>query len=145
MKVEEGKIITLEYTITTDKGEMIESSAGTGKPLVFPFGQSGLLPGVDEAIRGMESGEDKEITLSPEKAIGEPKTWPTMEIKKTQLPEGAETKVGSMFEAAMAGNQNVKFAVLEDRVNDVLVRLIPPLAGKTLVIKVKVTDVKEAS
>lgn len=143
MKVEESKIITLEYTITTDKGEMIESSAGRGGPLVFPFGKSGLIPGLSEELRGMEAGEEKEIVLPPEKAIGEPKTWPTKLIRKVELPDGVSTKVGSMFEATLPGNQQVKFAVLEDRTNEVLVRLIPPLAGKTLKIKAKVTDVKE--
>ena len=144
MKVEEGKIITLEYTITTDKGEMIESSNGRGAPLVFPFGQSGLLPGLSEELRGMSVGEERAITLTPDKAVGEPKTWPSMEIKKAELPAGVSTKVGSMFEAAMAGNQQVKFAVLEDRLNTILVRLIPPLAGKTLSVKAKVIDIKDA-
>ncbi|MBN2526337.1 MAG: FKBP-type peptidyl-prolyl cis-trans isomerase [Deltaproteobacteria bacterium] len=141
MKVEEGKIITLEYTITTEKGALIESSAGRGGPLVFPFGKSGLIPGLSEELRGMEKGEEKEIVLPPEKAVGEPKSWPTKVIKKSELPEGVSTKIGSMFEASMAGNQQVKFAVLEDRESDVLVRLIPPLAGKTLKINAKIADV----
>ena len=144
MKVEEGKIVTLEYTITTDKGEMIESSAGRGGPLVFPFGNSGIIPGLSEELRGMTVGEEKEITLPPEKAIGEPKTWPTKVIKKSELPKGVDTKVGTLFEAGAIGNQVVKFALLEDRLNEVLVRLIPPLAGKTLKIKAKVADIKEA-
>ena len=144
MKVEEGKIITLEYTITTDKGEMIESSHGRGAPLVFPFGQSGILPGLSEELRGMSVGEERTFTLSPEQAVGEPKSWPSMEIKKSELPSEVSTKVGSMFEAAMAGNQQVKFAVLEDRTNSVLVRLIPPLAGKPLQVKANITDIKDA-
>jgi FKBP-type peptidyl-prolyl cis-trans isomerase 2 len=49
-----------------------------------------------------------------------------------------------MFEASMSGSQQVTFAVLEDRTNDVLVRLIPALAGKTISVKVKVTDIKDA-
>ena len=143
MKVEEGKIITLEYTITTDKGEMIESSAGRGGPLVFPFGKSQLIPGLSEELRGMEAGEEKEIVLPPEKAVGEPKSWPTKVVKKSELPDGVDTKVGTLFEAGASGNQMIQFSVLEDRINEVLVRLIPPLAGKTLKIKTKVTDVKE--
>lgn len=144
MKVEEGKIVTLEYTITTDKGEMIESSAGRGGPIVFPFGKSGIIPGLSEELRGMTAGEEKEIILPPEKAIGEPKSWPTKVIKKAEIPKGVDTKVGSLFEAGTVGNQVIKFAVLEDRLNEVLVRLIPPLAGKTLKIKAKIADVKDA-
>ena len=98
MKVEEGKIVTLKYTITTEKGEMIESSAGRGEPLVFLFGKSGMLPGLDEAVRGMEVGDEREFDLPPEKAFGTIDSGPTMDILKTRLPDDTETKVGSMFE-----------------------------------------------
>ena len=91
----------------------------------------------------MERGEEKEILLPPEKAICEPKSWPTKVIKKTELPEGVSTKIGTMFEASMAGNQQVTFAVLEDRLNDVLVRLIHKKNKKTLKINAKVADVTE--
>ncbi|MFO8072527.1 MAG: FKBP-type peptidyl-prolyl cis-trans isomerase [Polyangia bacterium] len=146
MVVEEGKIVTLEYMITTQKGEQIESSVGRGEPLVFLFGKSGMLPGLDEALRGMEKGEEKEFDLPPEKAFGTMDSGPTMEIPKSRLPEDAETRVGSMFQADMPGtNQTVNFSVLEDRVNDIKVRLIHPLAGKVIHIKAKVLDVRDAT
>jgi len=146
MKVEEGKVVTLEYTITTEKGEIIESSAGRGEPLAFLFGKSGLIPGLDEGIRGMEQGEEKEFTLPPEQAFGTLDSGPTMALKKTQLPKGTEYKVGLMFEAELPGTgQQVIFAILEDRVNDITVRLIHPLAGKTIQIKAKIESIREAS
>ena len=144
MKVQDGKVITLEYTITTDKGEMIESSVGKGFPLVFEFGKSGIIPGLSEHLRGMEVGEENEFLLPPEEAIGEPKSWPTKVIKKSELPKEVSTKVGTLFEAGAMGNQIVQFAVLEDRINDVFVRLIPPLAGKTLKVKAKIIHIKDA-
>jgi FKBP-type peptidyl-prolyl cis-trans isomerase SlyD len=146
MIVEEGKVVTLEYTITTQKGEMIESSAGRGGPLMFPFGKSGLIPGLDEALRGMKDGEEKEFDLPPEKAFGTVHSGPTMDIPKTRLPKDAQIKVGVMFEADLPGtNQTVNMVVLEDRVNDIKVRLIHPLAGKTIHIKAKIMALKEAA
>jgi len=146
MKVEEGKIVTLEYTITTKEGELIESSAGRGGPLVFLFGSSGLPAGLDEELRGMETGTEKEFDLPPEKAFGTIDSGPTMDIPKTRMPEGASTKVGSMFQADLPGtNQTVSFAIVEDRVNDVKVRLIHPLAGKTIHIKASVVSVRDAT
>ncbi len=146
MKVEEGKMVTLKYTITTEKGEMIESSAGRGEPLVFLFGKSGMLPGLDEAVRGMEVGDEREFDLPPEKAFGTLDSGPTMEILKTRLPADTETKVGSMFEADMSGSgQTVKMVVLEDRVNDVQVRLIHPLAGKVIHIMAEIEALRDAT
>ena len=146
MKVEEGKVLALEYTITTEQGELIESSAGRGEPLVFLFGKSGLLPGLDEQLRGMTKDEEKEFDLPPEKAFGTTDSGPTMAIPKTNFPQGAEIKVGTSFQGDMPGtNQTVNFVVLEDRVNDVLVRLIHPLAGKKIHIKAKIVGVRNAT
>jgi len=146
MKVEEGKVVTLEYTITTQKGELIESSAGRGTPLVFLFGKSGMLPGLDAALEGMVLDEEKEFDLPPEQAFGTTDSGPTMDIPKRRLPENANTKVGSMFQADMPGtNQTVNFVIVEDRVNEIKVRLIHPLAGKTIHIKAKVLGLREAT
>ena len=146
MKVEEGKVVTLEYTITTQKGELIESSAGRGAPLVFLAGKSGMLPGIDAAIEGMEVDEEKEFDLPPEEAFGTTDSGPTMDISKTKLPSDADTTVGSMFQADMPGtNQTVNFVILEDRANDIKVRLIHPLAGKTIHIKAKILSLRDAT
>jgi FKBP-type peptidyl-prolyl cis-trans isomerase SlyD len=146
MKVEEGRIVTLEYTITTQNGELIESSAGRGGPLIFLFGSSGLPAGLDEALRGMEAGSEQDFDLPPEKAFGTVDSGPTMTIAKTRLPAGATTKVGSMFQADLPGtNQTVNFAIVEDRINEILVRLIHPLAGKTIHIKAQVVSVRDAT
>ena len=145
MTVENGKLITMEYKITKENGELIESSAGSGAPLVFICGKSGLLPGLDAKIVGMDVDEEKDFDLPPEEAFGTTDSGPTMTIAKTRLPDGAETKVGSMFEAAMPGtNQPVKFVILEDRVSDIEVRLIHPLAGETIKIWAKVNKIEDA-
>lgn len=145
MKIEEGKVVALEYTITTDKGEQIESSAGR-PPLVFLFGQSGLLPGLDEQLRGMTVNDEKEFDLPPEKAFGTTDSGPTMAIPKKNFPQGADTKVGTSFQGDLPGtNQTVNFVVIEDRVNDVTVRLIHPLAGKIIHIKAKIVGVRDAT
>ena len=146
MKVEPGKIITLDYIITTEKGELIESSAGRGDPLVFVHGQGGLLPGVDARLDDMEEGDEKEFVLPPEEAFGTTDSGPTMVINKQSLPDNAQTAVGSMFQGEVPGtNQTVNFVVMEDRASEVMVRLIHPLAGKTIHVKATIIKIEESS
>ncbi len=145
MKVEEGKQVTLDYTITTDKGEHIESSSGRGEPLKFIFGgQVGLPVGVIEELEGMEQGDQKEFDLPPAKAFGQIHDGPTMPVSKNAFPDDAVLIPGSSFEGTAPGtNQTVKFVILEDLQENVKVRLIHPLAGKSIHIKVKVIAVEE--
>ena len=99
MKVENGKLITLEYTITTLQGELIESSIGRGEPLTFVFGtDSGLPVGITEALEGMEEDDEKELDIPPEKAFGTVDSGPTMPLPKNSFPEDTEIKVGGSFE-----------------------------------------------
>jgi FKBP-type peptidyl-prolyl cis-trans isomerase SlyD len=147
MKVEAGKMISIEYAITTEKGELIESSAGRGQPLTFLFGTNcGLPEGVTRALVGMIENEEKEFDLPPEKAFGTKDAGPTMPLPKKAFPEDLEIKVGSSFQGEMPGtNQTVNFVVTENLGEEVTVRLIHPLAGKTIHIKAKVLGVREAT
>ncbi len=145
MKVEEGKLITLEYTITTEQGELIESSIGRGQPLTFIFGSDcGLPAGVTESLEGLEENDEKSFDVPPEKAFGTVDSGPTMKLPKNAFPGDTEVKVGASFEGTMPNSdQTVKFVVTENLADEVVVRLIHPLAGKTIHIEAKVLEVGE--
>ena len=114
MKVKEGKLVTLEYTITTEQGELIESSIGRGEPLTFIFGNDcGLPAGVTESLLGLEENEEKSFNVPPEKAFGTVESGPTMKLPKSAFPTETEIKVGASFEGTMPNSdQTVKFVVL---------------------------------
>jgi FKBP-type peptidyl-prolyl cis-trans isomerase SlyD len=145
MKVEEGKQVTLEYTITTQQGELIESSVGRDKPLTFIFGgEIGLPIGITEALLGMEEDEEKEFDIPPEKAFGTVDSGPTMNLPKSAFPQNVEIRVGASFEGNLSdADETVKFIVIENLDDKVTVRLIHPLAGKQLHIQVKVVRVED--
>jgi FKBP-type peptidyl-prolyl cis-trans isomerase 2 len=145
MKVEQGKRITLEYTITTQQGELIESSVGRGEPLTFIFGgESGLPVGIIEGIEGMAENEEKEFDVPPEKAFGTVESGPTMPLPTTVFPTDAELRIGASFEGSLPNaDETVKFIVTENLGDKVIVRLIHPLAGKKLHILAKILGVQD--
>lgn len=146
MKIEEGKLVTLEYTITTEQGELIESSIGRGEPLTFVFGgECGLPQGVTESLEGLEEGDEKKFDVPPEKAFGTIDSGPTMKLPKNSFPEDTDIKVGASFEGTLPNSdQTVKFVVTENLADEVMVRLIHPLAGKTIHIDAKILEVGES-
>ncbi len=146
MKVEAGKKITIEYTITTQQGELIESSNGRGEPLTFVFGgEIGLPVGITEGLLGMEEGEEKEFDIPPEKAFGTAESGPTKIMSKGEFPADAEIRIGASFEAYVPhSDETVKFVVVENLGEKVVVRLIHPLADKTLRISAKIVRVEDS-
>jgi FKBP-type peptidyl-prolyl cis-trans isomerase SlyD len=145
MKVEEGKLVTLEYTITTEQGELIESSIGRGEPLTFIFGNDcGLPAGVTELLEGLKEGDERNFDVPPEKAFGTVDSGPTMKLPKSAFPKETDVRVGGSFEGSLPNSdQTVKFVILENLGDDVTVRLIHPLAGKTIHIEAKILEVAD--
>jgi len=152
MKVEKGDFVVFNYIGKFENGEIFDTTyeniakeAGiymedrTYGPLGANVGVGELIPGMDEALLGMEVGERKNITIPPEKGYGMPRddliiNVPTSEFKKAGIEpiEGAYIMTDSgIAQITTIGEENVTLDFNH------------PLAGKTLVFEVEIVDVKK--
>ena len=69
MKVENSKMVSVNYTLTVD-GKVADQSR-EGSPLQFVCGAGMLLPKFEGAIMGLEPGEKVSFTLQPKDGYGE--------------------------------------------------------------------------
>ncbi|MBN2517861.1 MAG: FKBP-type peptidyl-prolyl cis-trans isomerase [Candidatus Altiarchaeota archaeon] len=67
--VKAGDAVKVEYTGRFEDGEVFDSSEGR-EPLEFTAGVGQMIEGFDEAVIGMALGEEKTVTIPPEKAYG---------------------------------------------------------------------------
>jgi FKBP-type peptidyl-prolyl cis-trans isomerase 2 len=144
MKVENGKIVKLEYKLTKKNGELIESSSVKG-PLEFVVGRGHFLPGLEGKLIGMEGGESRTFQLLPEEAFGAKDSGPMHEMKKKEFPDSTEFRVGSRYSARIQGGLEVYFEVLENKIDSVVVRVHHPLEGEVITAEVSVLEVQEAN
>src|SRR5262245_44826994 len=70
-KVAEGKLVSLEYTLTLDDKSVVESNVGA-KPLTYTQGSHQLIPGLEKALEGMAVGDTKQVTVTPAEGYGDP-------------------------------------------------------------------------
>ena len=70
MTIAANKAVSIDYTLTNDAGEVIDSSAG-GAPLVYLQGAGNIIPGLEKALEGKALGDELEISVAPEDAYGE--------------------------------------------------------------------------
>jgi FKBP-type peptidyl-prolyl cis-trans isomerase 2 len=141
MKVEKGNKVKVEYEGKLEDGTVFDSSKTHGQPLEFEVGAGQLIKGFDEAVIGMAKDEEKEITLSPAEAYGEPNPQMQKEFPRAQLPPEPEPKVGMVLMMAMANGQQIPAKIKEVKDDVVVLDLNHPLAGKTLVFKIKVVEI----
>ena len=138
MKVKQGDKVKVDYTGTFEDGEIFDTSEGR-TPLEFTAGSGQVVKGFDEAVIGMEKGEEKEITLKPEEAYGNPNPDLIKKLPKEQLPEDAE--VGSILGLVMPNGQQIPAKVTEITNEEITLDLNHPLAGKVLKFKIKVVEI----
>lgn len=141
--VKEGSIVALEYTLTDESGNVIESNKGKS-PMVYVHGQGQIVPGLEKALTGMRVGEQKTVIVKPEEGYGPVNPRAFQEVPKEEFPaEGL--KVGMTLMAHGKDGMPIRIRVREIKDKTVVVDLNHPLAGKTLTFNVKVSEIKTAS
>ena len=137
--VEEGRKVSIEYTLTLDDGEQADSNVG-GQPLVFEQGKHQILPALEKALSGMKVSESRKVTLAPEEGYGKVMPELIQEVDPKLIPEGARVAGTELAAEDQQGNRH--FArVHEVREDKILVDMNHPLAGRTLHFDVKILSI----
>ena len=71
MAAEKGNKVKVEYTGTLDSGEVFDSSEKQGQPIDFTVGDGKIIKGFEDAVVGMEEGDEKDIRLEANEAYGD--------------------------------------------------------------------------
>ena len=138
--VKDGLVISLEYTLKSPEGKVIETSKGR-EPLKYIHGQKMMIPGLEKALTGMKVGGEKNVTVKPEDGYGKINPNAVQEIPKEKIPENA-LKVGAVLAARSPEGNVVPMTVKQIKDKTVVMDMNHPMAGKTLVFDVKVVDIQ---
>jgi FKBP-type peptidyl-prolyl cis-trans isomerase 2 len=145
MTIKKGDKIKVEYTGTFEDGTVFDTTDKHGQPLEFEVGSKQLIKGFDEAVIGMDKDEEKEITLKPEEAYGEPNPQLAQKVPKDKLPKEPLPEVGMMLALKGPDGKQIPARITEVSDTDVTIDLNHPLAGKTLKFKIKIVGINEPS
>ncbi len=141
MPVKQGDKVEIEYTGKFEDGTVFDSSEKHGKPLEFEVGKGQIIKGFEDAVVGMEVGDEKEITLPPEEAYGNFNPQLQKKVPREQLPKDPEPKPGMMLAIGTPDGRQFPAKIVEVTDSEVTIDLNHPLAGKTLIFKIKVVKI----
>lgn len=137
--VGDGATVRLQYTMTDDAGEVLDSNVGEA-PLVYTQGRRQLVPGLERALAGMRAGEEKRVSVPPEDAYGPADPGAESEVPIAMIPADAAA-VGTRLVARGPDGDTRVVRVKAVREGTVLLDLNHPLAGLTLHFAVKILGV----
>lgn len=139
--ITKGNKVKVEYTGKFENGQVFDSSESHGQPLEFEVGSGQMIKGFDTAVLGMEEGEEKEITLKPEAAYGQPNLKFMKKVSRDQLPQDHEPQVGMILSVSLPNGQKFPAKIVEVTNDNVTIDFNHPLAGKTLIFRIKVVGI----
>ena len=137
----DGNIVKVHYTGTLEDGTIFDTSVER-EPLEFTLGEGTLIPGFEEAVRGMKVGQSKMVTIPAEEAYGLHSDDLVLVIERAQLPEGLDPEVGQQLQMQQTNGRTTVVIVTDVSKKTITVDANHPLAGKDLTFEIKLVEIK---
>lgn len=141
MKITSNKVAVIHYAVSDSEDTLIDSSYDH-KPLAVIHGSGYLIPGLEDALEGHETGDSFTVTVSPENGYGERFDDYVQVVPKEMFADIENLAVGAQLRATTDdGEQTV---IVVDMTEDTItVDGNHPLAGIELKFEVEVLEVRE--
>ncbi len=143
MKIENNHVVSMHYTLKSDAGEIIDTSAGRD-PLDYIQGKGMIVPGLEKAMLGHAIGEKFNVTVIPSEGYGEYVADLVQEVPLEAFQGVPAVEVGMTF-VAHGPHGPMMIAVKEVREKTAVIDGNHELAGKNLNFEVEVAAVRVAT
>lgn len=143
MKIQDNCVVAIHYTLTNDEGDVIDTSEGR-EPLRYLQGHGNIIPGLEQALLGLTTGESLTVVVEPEDGYG-PKQDALIQAVPREAFDGVDViEVGMQFQAQTAQGP-IPVTVIAVDEESVTLDGNHELAGVRLNFAVQIADVREAS
>lgn len=143
MVIENGHVVSIDYTLKDETGKIVDSSEGSG-PLSFIQGAGAVIPGMEKAVMGKDEGESFSVTIPAEEGYGDHNGELIFTLKKDKI-DGIESFEEGMQVQAQTQEGTQILTVTEIYDESVQFDGNHPLAGKDLHFDITIDSVREAT
>lgn len=137
----DGDTVRVHYTGTLEDGTTFDTSVG-GEPLEFTLGASQMIPGFEKAVYGLKVEESKTVTIPAEEAYGPHRDDLIIVVEREQLPADLDPKVGQQLTMQQTDGRTAVVIVIDVSETTITVDTNHPLAGKDLIFKIELVEIK---
>jgi FKBP-type peptidyl-prolyl cis-trans isomerase SlyD len=144
MAIEANKVVTMNFTLTDDHGNVLDST-DHGGPFSYLSGNNMVLPKLEETVSGMIIGTKKSIKLNAAEGYGNYNEDALQIVGKENFPEDLVLEVGMEYMASNPDGKKMPFTITKVDGEDITIDFNHPLAGKNLNFDIELVDVRDAT
>ncbi len=147
--IENGKVVSLSYTLKNDAGELLDSSP-PDESLSYLHGASNIVPGLERKLGGRKVGDKLDVVVDPGDGYGMRDPRAVQDIPREAFPPDAPIEIGASFVVETPSGDVMQLfitAISKDADGKDLIRCDAnhPLAGERLHFSVEILDIRDAS
>ena len=143
MQIETHKVVTLNYTLTDNDGNVIDQSSDGS--FAYLHGANNIIPGLENALSGKQAGDTLDVSVAPQEAYGERDDAKQQSVPRDMFPQDTDIEPGMQFHAQGPSGETLVVTVAKVEDDSITVDGNHPLAGVPLNFAVEVIEVREAS
>jgi peptidylprolyl isomerase len=135
-----GDKVKVHYTGKLDSGEVFDSTEDKG-PLAFTVGEGTVIPGFEQAMIGMNPGDEKTVKISAIRAYGPYQKQLVVEVDKDKFIDDIDPEIGQRFQVSQPDGKKFVVTVASIEGTTVTLDANHPLAGKDLTFNINLLEV----
>ena len=143
MQATDNAVVLIHYTLTSDAGETLDSSAGR-EPLAYLQGFGNIIPGLEQALLGKKAGDKLKVSIPPAEAYGVRNDELVEVVPRSAFGGAPDLEVGMQFQARTPEGMKV-VTIVDVSGDEITLDGNHPLAGETLHFDVEVVTVRAAT
>ncbi|MEJ2360028.1 MAG: peptidylprolyl isomerase [Gammaproteobacteria bacterium] len=143
MTISTNKVVTLDYTLTDDNGEILDQSRDG--QFAYLHGASNIIPGLENALTGKSEGDSLNVKVSPDQGYGVRDENLSQVVNIDMFESPKDVQVGLQFQAESADGNRIVITVTNIDGEQVTIDGNHPLAGVNLNFDVTVVGVRDAT
>lgn len=139
-KAKTGDKVKVHFEGYLEDGKMFGSTIDD-EPFAFTIGEKNMLPGFENAVIGMQKGDNKTITLPPEEAYGAHKKELVSVMERSGFPQEVQLEVGKRLRVRTQDGKYTVVTIKDFNEDSIVLDENDPLAGKTLTFKIELIEI----
>ena len=144
MQIANNSVVSIEYTLKDDKGNILDTSEGR-ETLSYLHGARNIIPGLENALAGKTLGEELSVTVSPDEGYGLRNEQLTQTVSRDMFESIDNIEVGMQFHGQSPNEEPIIITVTAIEGENITIDANHPLAGVNLNFDIKIVEVRDAT